>query len=185
MRKKNRSRSKISRLPPEIRNAVDEMVKAAADFTYADIKEYLAGQGVDISISAIGAYAQNLSADLEAIRVAQENFKVLVREAEKVPELEYSEVINRVAAQRMLQAIVAKPQDEWDDVRLDKLLKEMNGMTRAVAYKQRIEVQNRSDTEAALAELKAEFFSALGVEHPELYRQLVQVLEKQQKEAAL
>lgn len=185
MRKKNRSRSKISRLPPEIRNAVDEMVKAASDFTYADIKEYLAGQGVDISISAIGAYAQNLSADLEAIRVAQENFKVLVREAEKVPELEYSEVINRVAAQRMLQAIVAKPQDEWDDVRLDKLLKEMNGMTRAVAYKQRIEVQNRSDTDAALAELKAEFFSALGAEHPELYRQLVQVLEKQQKEAAL
>ena len=65
MRKKNRSRSKISRLPPEIRNAVDEMVKAASDFTYADIKEYLAGQGVDISISAIGAYAQNLSADLD------------------------------------------------------------------------------------------------------------------------
>ena len=36
---------------------------------------------------------------------------------------------------------------------------------------------------AAADELKAEFFSALGTEHPELYRQLVAALERRQKGA--
>lgn len=41
----------------------------------------------------------------------------------------------------------------------------------------------KDDTQAAMGELKAEFFSALGTEHPELYRQLVAALERRQKGA--
>ena len=37
--------------------------------------------------------------------------------------------------------------------------------------------RSKDDTQAAVGELKAEFFSALGTEHPELYRQLVAALE--------
>ena len=57
-RRKNRSRSKISRLPPEIRSTVDAMVQATADFTYTDIQEYLAEQGGPESgiISSIDTY---------------------------------------------------------------------------------------------------------------------------------
>ena len=53
-RRKNRSRSKISQLPPEIRNTVDAMVQDPADFTYNDIREYLASLDIKISKSAIG-----------------------------------------------------------------------------------------------------------------------------------
>ena len=52
----------------------------------------------------------------------------------------------------------------------------------AVAYKQRIDVQNKEDVAAAADELKAEFFNALGAEHPDLYRQLVQILDRRTKE---
>ncbi|MCM1295652.1 MAG: DUF3486 family protein [Muribaculaceae bacterium] len=181
MRRKNRSRSKISQLPAELRSTVDAMILAVAEYRYEDIREYLAQQGVDISRTAIGNYARNLIEEMEAIHVAQENFRALAAEAQKMPELEYTEVINRVAAQRMLQAVVSKPEEAWNDVSLDKLLREINGMTKAVAYKQRIDLQNKGDVAAAVDALKATFFSALGAEHPELYKQLVSVLEKQRE----
>lgn len=181
MRKRNRSRSKISQLPPELRSTVDAMVLAVSDYRYVDIQQYLAEQGVDISTTAIGNYARNLTEEMEALRITQENFKALAAEAQKVPELEYTEVINRVAAQRMLQAVVSKSEEEWNGIALDKLLREMNGLTKAVAVKQRADHQNKEGAALAVDELKAEFFSALGTEHPELYRQLVSVLEKQQE----
>ena len=92
------------------------------------------------------------------------------------------EIINRIAGQKIVQAIINKPDEEWTDVALDKLLREANAMTKAVAYKQRIDVQNKEDVAAAADELKAEFFNALGAEHPDLYRQLVQILDRRTKE---
>ena len=80
-RRKNRSRSKISRLPPEIRSTVDAMVQATADFTYTDIQEYLAEQGVEISTSAIGTYARSLMESLEALTVAQETMRAMMETA--------------------------------------------------------------------------------------------------------
>lgn len=182
-RRKNRSRSKISRLPPEIRSTVDAMVQATADFTYTDIQEYLAEQGVEISTSAIGTYVRELMDSLEALTVAQETMRAMMETAAKVPEVDAVEIINRIAGQKMLQAVINRPEEEWTEVELDKLLREMNAMTKAVAYKQRIDQQNKTDAQAAADELKAQFFSALGTEHPDLYRQVVQILERKAREA--
>ena len=182
MRGKNRSRSTISQLPPEVRDVVDEMVKATNTCTLADIQKYLASLDVTLSLQAISTYSRKLLASLEDIRVTNERMNAMVREAAKYPELDFSEVINRVAGQKILDAILNKPDEEWTDVALDKLLREANAMTKAVAYKQRIDVQNKEDVAAAADELKAEFFSALGAEHPDLYRQLVQILDRRTKE---
>ena len=88
-----------------------------------------------------------------------------------------------MAGQKILDAILSKPDEEWNDIALDKLLREMNAQTKAVAYSRRLDIQSKDDTQAAVGELKAEFFSALGTEHPELYRQLVAALERRQKGA--
>lgn len=180
-RRKNRSRSKISRLPSEIRSTVDAMIQATADFTYKDIQAYLAEQNVDVSQSAIGTYARNLMESLEALNMAQESIRAMMDTASKIPEVDAVEIINRIAGQKLVQAIISKPEEEWTELRLDKLLKEANGMTKAVAYKQRIDLQNKEDVEAAADELKAEFFAALSAENPELYRQVVQALNRQVK----
>ena len=182
-RRKNRSRSKISRLPPEVRSTVDAMVQSPAEFTYNDIRDYLASLDVQISKSAIGNYARDLMASLEALAVSQESIKAMMETAAKVPEVDAVEIINRIAGQKIVQAIINKPDEEWTDVALDKLLREANAMTKAVAYKQRIDLQNKTDAQVAADELKAEFFSALGTEHPDLYRQLVQILDRRTKEA--
>lgn len=154
-RRKNRSRSKISRLPPEVRSTVDAMVQSPAEFTYNDIREYLASLDVQISKSAIGNYARDLMASLEALAVSQESIKAMMETAAKVPEVDAVEIINRIAGQKIVQAIINKPDEEWTDVALDKLLREANAMTKAVAYKQRIDVQNKEDVAAAADELKA------------------------------
>ena len=183
-RRKNRSRSKISQLPPEIRNTVDAMVQDPADFTYNDIREYLASLDIKISKSAIGPYARDLMASLEALAISQESIRAMMETAAKVPEVDAVEIINRIAGQKIVQAIINKPDEEWTDVALDKLLREANAMTKAVAYKQRIDLQNKEDVAAAADELKAEFFSALSTEHPDLYRQLVTALDRHTKGAA-
>ena len=180
-RRKNRSRSKISRLPPEIRSTVDAMIQATAAFTYKDIQAYLAEQNVDVSQSAIGTYARNLMESLEALNMAQESIRAMMDTASKIPEVDAVEIINRIAGQKLVQAIISKPEEEWTELRLDKLLKEANGMTKAVAYKQRIDLQNKEDVEAAADELKAEFFAALSAENPELYRLVLQALNRQVK----
>lgn len=179
--KRNRSHGKIASLPPELRNAVDEMLKATT-FTYEDIKKYLQENGVSVSESAICRYAQNLCADLEAIRIAQENFKALMAEAEKCPELDTTAVLTRIASHRMLNALVSKPEDEWSEMRVDKLLQEINGMTRAVAYKERLAQQNKDDVTAALDEVQAQVFAALATERPELYEQVARWLSKKKQE---
>ena len=38
-----------------------------------------------------------------------------------MPELDFSEVINRVAGQKILDAILSKPDEEWNDIALDKM----------------------------------------------------------------
>ena len=89
-----------------------------------------------------------------------------------------SEVINRVAGQKILQTtILSKPDEEWNDIALDKLLREMNAHDkgRGVRPQAGSMYRARMTRQAAVGELKAEFFSALGTEHPELYRQLVAV----------
>ena len=183
MRGKKRSRSTISKLPPEIRDVVDEMVKAVNSYRYVDIQAYLAEHNVTLSVQAICTYANNLMEGLEAVTMANESMAAMVREAAKTPELDFSEVINRVAAQKILQTIIARPDDEWNEVALDKLLREMSAQTKAVAYARRLDIQSKDDVAAATGELKAEFFAALGTDHPDLYRQLVAALERQHKEA--
>lgn len=182
-RRKNRSRSKISQLPPDIRNTVDAMVQDTIEFTYNDIRDYLASQNVKISKSAIGTYARNLMSSLEALSVSQESIRAMMETAAKVPEVDAVEIINRIAGQKIVQAIINKPDGEWTDVALDKLLREANAMTKAVAYKQRIDLQNKEDVAAAADELKKEFFAALGTNNPELYHQVLQALDRQVKEA--
>ena len=72
MRGKNRSRSTISQLPPEVRDVVDEMVKATNTCTLADIQKYLASLDVTLSLQAISTYSRKLLASLEDIRVTNE-----------------------------------------------------------------------------------------------------------------
>lgn len=58
MGKKKRKYYAIEKLHPDIKEAVDEMIKA--DFTYNEIVDYIKSTGNSISKSAVQRYASNL-----------------------------------------------------------------------------------------------------------------------------
>ena len=101
---------------------------------------------------------------------------------EKYPEQDSAEILTRIASHKMMAALVSKSDKDWNEMRADKLLKEISGLTRAMAYKQRVDIQNKDVVSAALDEVQASVFSALADEKPELYRQVVQFLDKKRKE---
>lgn len=70
----HRSHSKISKLEPELKETVEEMIKSGV--YYKDIAEYIRSHGISISIAAVGKYAKNLMSTLDALRMTQENFRI-------------------------------------------------------------------------------------------------------------
>lgn len=179
-KRRNRKHSIIDGLPEELKAATEQMLLSGA--TYAEVVDYLAENGVSLSVSAVCRYAQNYQASVETLQIAQENFRAMLAEAERYPELDTTEILTRIASQRMLNALVNKPDEEWDSVRVDKLLSEVSGLTRAVAYKERLAVQNKDDVTAALDEIKATVYAAMASERPDLYKQVAAYLERKAKE---
>ena len=181
--KGKRSYGKIASLPPEVRNAVDNMILSCT-VRIPEIQAYIQEKAdVSVSESTVSRYGKRLADSYRDLMIAQESFESLRKEVEKYPEQDAAEVLLRIAIHKMMVALTSKTDEEWNDIALDKLLREMNAQTKAVAYARRLDIQSKDDTQAAMGELKAEFFSALGTEHPELYRQLVAALERRQKGA--
>ena len=95
MARKRRKHSKIDKLSPELKATVEDMMKA--DFTYAEIADYIKDQtDQPISISSVCRYAANLNESVETLRMAQENFRVIMEEINKYPALDTSEGIIRL-----------------------------------------------------------------------------------------
>ncbi len=180
-----RSYGKIASLPPEVRNAVDNMILTCT-VRLPEIQAYIEEQaGVDVSTSTISRYGKRLSETYRDLTIAQENFEALRKEVEKYPEQDSAEILTRIASHKMMAALVSKSDKDWNEMRADKLLKKINGLTRAMAYKQRVDILNKDVVSAALDEVQASVFSALADEKRELYRQVVQFLDKKRKEGAV
>ena len=77
----HRSHSKISKLEPELRETVEEMIKSGV--YYKDIAEYIRSHGISISTTAVGDYARKLMTTLDNLRMTQENFRILREEMDR------------------------------------------------------------------------------------------------------
>ena len=105
MARKRRKHSKIDKLSPELKATVEDMMKA--DFTYAEIADYIKDQtDQPISISSVCRYAANLNESVETLRMAQENFRVIMEEINKYPALDTSEGIIRLLSHNVLESIL-------------------------------------------------------------------------------
>lgn len=173
-----RTRSKIDALPPELKEAVEQMILNPVQFTYQDISEYLDEQGYSISYVAVYRYARRMNANIQMVTAAQENFRRLVDEMEKYPDLDFTEAIHRILAQKLLDRIASAPDEEWNTLDVDKAIKDAVSLGRAAAYKKRTDAQVMDKQEAGLEEFKALIFDAMAKERPELYQQVSQFLNE-------
>ncbi len=179
-RKKNRSHGKIKSAPPIVRATVDQMLESNA--RYCDIVEYMATCDISISQSSVSRYAQEFEASLTALKIAQENLKYMVAETEKHPDLDVTEVLTRISSQQLLDALASRDSEDWSKVSVEKLIGQITGLTNAVAYKKRVESQNKDKYTAAIDEVRTELFKTLKDTRPDLYKGVQAELEKMQKE---
>lgn len=178
--KKRRSIGKVDRLPPELKDTVEQMLLTGA--TYKEIVSFLKANGEEMSQMAICTYAKKYLATVEMINVAQNNFSMLMDEMNRYPDLDTSEALIRLASHHVMNALTSVDEDQMKEVPVEKLIKETNGLIRAAAYKKRIEVQNRDSYETGLEAVKSLVFEAMAKENPDLYRQVSAFLNKKKDE---
>lgn len=179
MRKKNRKHSIIDSLPSDLHEAVDEMIKT--NFTYHEIVEYIRKNGIEISVSSVQRYAYNLNATLESLRLAQENFRAVMEETEKYKNLDVTDGILRLLSNQVFQAINNLPEEQIQEIDFATLMKNAVALTRAVAYKKKIDIDSQSILENGADQFQSLIFEAMAKEEPELYQRVKKfVKEKQQ-----
>ena len=176
----NRKHSKIDTLPPEMKATVEEMIMDGSA-TYSDIVAYLEQQGYSLSVSSVCRYAQGY---VQTLQIAQANFRNMLDELERYPDLDTTEALVRVASQNLMTALTSKKDEDWSAVSVDKLMNQISGLTRAVAYKKRVELQNKSDIEAGTGDLKSALWSAMAKERPDLYKQVSAYLDRKAQEGS-
>ena len=177
----NRKHSKIDALPEDLKSAVEEMLLTGS--TYSDIVQFLKDNEQSVSVAAVCRYARAFNANMEQLRMANENFKNMMDEINRYPELDTTEAIIRIASGNVFNRLANAEDADWDEVKLEKLLKETNGLIRATAYKKRIELQNKEIRDTAIDEMKGLMFQEMAKDNPNLYKSVVAYLNsKKNKE---
>ena len=176
--KKNRKHSIIDGLPSDLREAVDEMIKA--DFTYHEIVEYIRRNGVQISVSSVQRYASNLNETLQSLRLAQENFRAVMEETEKYKNLDVTDGILRLLSNQVFQAINNLSEEQAQEIDFETLMKNAVALTRAVAYKKKIDIGSQSVLENGADQFQSLIFEAMAYEEPELYRRVKKFIKEKQ-----
>lgn len=167
---RRRRNGKVARLPTVLRDSVDKMLLAGAP--YREIVQFLRENDVELSRQAVCNYARQFLCTTQQLRMAQENYKLLLDEMQRVPEMDTSEAIIRVVSNALLNTLASVTPEEWKDVNMRTLLREANSLIKVTAHKQRIDLLNRSAEEKAFAALRNDIFHAIADEQPELYKRL-------------
>ena len=177
----HRTHSKISRLEPAVRETVDEMIKTGA--YYRDIADYIRSHGISISVAAVGKYAKNLMSTLDALRMTQENFRIIRDEMDRCPELDITDGILQLLSNQLLDAINKMPDEKLSELDFESVAKNAVALTRVAAYKRNIDIKNKEILENGADKFMAYIFEIMADEEPELYKKVKKfVKSKQEKE---
>lgn len=177
----NRKHGIIDDLPAELKDTVEQMLLTGA--TYSEIVEFLGKNQVSLSIASVSRYARAFHVNVQMLSMAQENFRRMMDELDRYPNLDTTEAIIRLTSQNLFNAIASKSEEDWNGVSVDKMLKETNGLIRAAAYKKRIEVQNQDNFESGLEAVKSLVFEAMSKERPELFKEVTAFLNDKKQQA--
>lgn len=173
----HRKHSKIDQLDPSVRETVDEMIKTGA--RYREIVAYIQDNGMSISIAAVGKYAKNLMTTLDALRLAQENFRAIMDETERHPNLDMTDGILRLISNQLLTAINKLPEEQLESLDFETIAKNAVALTRAAAYKKNIDIKNKDVLDAGADQFQMMLFEAMAEKDPELYKKVRKFIKEE------
>ena len=110
----NRKHSKIDALDPALRETVEQMLLSGS--TYSEIVDFLGDNGVGISVASVCRYARAYQAEVQMLNMAQENFRRMMDELDKYPDLDTTEAIIRLTSQNLLTALANTSEEDWQGV---------------------------------------------------------------------
>ena len=177
-KKKNRKHSIIDGLPSNVKEAVEEMIKT--DFTYREIVDYIKKQGFEISQSSVQRYASGLNETLQSLRMAQENFRAVMEETEKYKNLDVSDGILRLLSNQIFQNINNLSEEQMSDVDFETLMKNAVALTKAIAYKKKIDVDTQSVLENGMEQFQSVLYETMAEERPDLYKEVKKFIKEKQ-----
>lgn len=179
MGKRNRKHSIIDGLPSDLKDAVDEMLKA--NFTYHEVAEYVREHGVTISISSVQRYAKGLEATIQSLRLSQENLRMVMEETERYPDLDMTGGILRLLASQTLEAINRMPEEKLQELDFETLSKQAVALTRAAAYKKNVDLRNKDVLEIGAEQFQTALYDAMKEQNPALYKEFQKFIKEQRK----
>lgn len=180
MGRKRRKHSIIDKLSPELKATVEEMMKS--DFTYQEIADYIKAQTEQpISVTSVWRYASALNESVETLRMAQENFRVIMEEINKYPALDTSEGIIRLLSHYVLESIQNTSEDKWQKLDPETLIKQATSLVKAASYKKNMDLKNENILNAGFEQVKSMVFEAMAKERPELYRDVAKFLDEKKR----
>ena len=176
----NRARGKVDRLKPELKDVVDKMLLSGE--TYREILKFLTDEGEQLTQASICRYAKRFLANANQLRIAQENFRMLLTETERYPDVDPAEAILRLTSQKIFDAVSNISEDQWGDISVEKLTREATALARAVAYKKGVDVKVKSAKEIATEETQMLLFDTIKTSNPDLFKSLQEELLKIKRE---
>ena len=107
-------RSRVSQLPEEIRSELERRLVGSGFAGYSDLTDWLNGQGFEVSRSSVHRHGQEIERQIEKVRAATEQAKLLVEATDS--EGEMSEAVLRMVQSRMFDVFLAAESDDLTDM---------------------------------------------------------------------
>jgi len=142
--------SSVTTLPEEVRNALNQEL-AARNFTgYAELEDWLRGQGFEISRSAIHRYGQKIERRMAAIRASTEAAKFIVDAAGDDADAR-SEAVIALVQTEMFDSIIAIQEAGDDEVPPEERLGMMSEAAKNIATLTRASIAQKQYKAQVLA----------------------------------
>lgn len=119
---------------------------------------------------------------LDALRLSQENFRAIMEETDRYPDLDMTDGILRLLCNQMLDAINKLPEERLSEIDFDTLSKNAVALTRAVAYKKNVDTKTRDLLENGAEQFKDLIYEAMAAERPDLYKEVKKFIKSKAKE---
>ena len=103
-RRRTRISSKITQLPEEVKEQLDELLLDTSN-TYEEIAKWLKSEGYEISKSAVGRYAIRANQATQRVVETLEKTKAIAAAVEKNPDLDYTRASRMVLMDGLMQRV--------------------------------------------------------------------------------
>ncbi len=173
-RKRNRKHSIIDGLESELKKTVEYMIDEG--YIYEDIVNYLKTRNIKISASSVCRYAMRYQETTDELKFIHENFKAILEETDKYPDLDTTEATSRILSYRFLEYIQDLNLEKLKEENPTKVINAINNLIKSMAIKTTANVKSKEAKELAYEHFKEELFTSLRKEQPELYKELARYL---------